>query len=179
MLDLGGKHCVRGGCSSLASPPLPRTAADCGGIPAPRRSALPRGCGTRGAGAGERGWQDGGDASLPRKARRGGDGEAGHVVPPLGTVRLAGPAAEPPGLLGFPGTGQPPPLVRGLRGALVSCGGGWGGDAAPSAGCSAACCLAARHGPHCILGGLIIVSVSTSLLCFSPAFPRLPLLLPC
>lgn len=169
-LTLMEKNCVRCGCSFLSSPPLPRAAADCGGIPEARGSSRPRGCGTRGVGAGWPGWHHDGDARLPWKARRGGDGEASHVVPPPGTARLAGPAAEPAARLGFPGTEQSPPLVRAPGGALALRGGGWRGDPALSVGCNAARSLAACRGLHCSLGGLIIVSVSTSFLCLSSAF---------
>lgn len=68
---------MRCGCSSLASPPLPRAAADCGGIPAPSLRALLRRCGTRGAGAEWQGWRDCGDAGLPWKA---GTEEMGRLV---------------------------------------------------------------------------------------------------
>ena len=168
-LDLDGKNCMRCGCSLLSSPPLPR-AADCGGIPAARGSSRPRGCSTRGVGAGWPGWHQGGDARLPWKARRGGDEEASHVVPPPGTARLVDPAAEPAARLWFPGTEQPPPLVRAPGGALAPRGGGWRGDPALFVGCKAARSLAACRGLHCSLGGLIIVSVSTSFLCLSSAF---------
>ena len=46
------------------------------------------------------------------------------MVPPPGTARLAGPAAEPAARLGFPGTEQSPPLVRAPGGALAPRGGG-------------------------------------------------------
>ena len=158
------------GCLLLPSPPLLRAAADCGGIPAASGNSRPRGCGTRRVGAGWPGWHHGGDARLPWKARRGGDGEANHVVPPPGTTRLAGPAAEPAARLGFPGKEQPLPLVRAPGGALASSGGGRRGDPALYVGCNAARSLAACRGLHCSLGGLIIVSLSTSFLRLSYAF---------
>lgn len=58
-LDLDGKHC---GCNSLASPLLPRAAADCGGIPGPSPERPQRSCGMRRAGAG---WRGGRMAGMP------------------------------------------------------------------------------------------------------------------
>ncbi|XP_011811048.1 PREDICTED: E3 ubiquitin-protein ligase RNF19B [Colobus angolensis palliatus] len=61
----------------LGSPPLrSRPLHRCGlrRNPGPSPGALPRGCGTRGAGTGWRGWPGGGDAGLPWKAREGRGG---------------------------------------------------------------------------------------------------------
>ena len=174
--DLDGKHCRRRGRDGFVYPPLPspapqRTAAESRPLAfAPSRAAAAR------EGRGRRG---GGDARLPWKAGEGGGGRRPvtwrrHQAQPDWRFRSpACPAAR------ISRHGAVPPACPGSQGML------WPsaeqGRAGPglSVLLTAARTLASRRDPPCSLGGLIIVSVNTSLLCVSPAFPHLSLFLPC
>lgn len=66
-----------GAAAATRSPPLRSRPLRRYGLrrnPGPSPGALLRGCGTRGAGTGWRGWRGGGDAGLPWKAREGRGG---------------------------------------------------------------------------------------------------------
>lgn len=111
-----------GAAAAKRSPPPfphPRAAADCGGIPAPRLCALPRRCGTRGAGAaGWRGCPSSLEGRRRGRGRRWGGGEGGRSRgAATRRSRIGGPAADPARLLGFPGRQQPLPRSR-LQGML-------------------------------------------------------------
>lgn len=160
--DLDGKNCMRCGWRTLSPPlPAPRTAAESRLAEAHARAAAARG------GGGMARVRCGRDVFLEgEEGRRGGKSRgARHRAQPDWWIL---PRSQPRGS-GFRARSSPPPSLErpGVRWPLAEEG---GAGILLSVGCKAARSLAACRGLHCSLGGLIIVSVSTSFLCLSSAF---------